>query len=114
MTKGQGSGDPLIVDFTYFSSTGACFRGRRSPIEIIRPSRYMKIKSKHFRWLKNWRFIADIQTPGPILLLDPASRQHCRDQNLNRQESPQVHPYQLLNPEKGSPASLPSVISSTK
>jgi len=26
------------------------------------PGRYMKIKSKYFRWLKNRRFIADIET----------------------------------------------------
>jgi len=35
-------------DFTYLSSIEACFRNRRFPVEIIRPDRYMKIKSKHF------------------------------------------------------------------
>jgi hypothetical protein len=37
-----------IADFTYLSSTEACFRCRRFPIEIIRPDEYMKIKFKHF------------------------------------------------------------------
>jgi len=50
MTKGQGSGDLLIADFTCLSTTEAYFRSRIFPIfEIIRPHKYMKIKSKHFR-----------------------------------------------------------------
>jgi hypothetical protein len=38
----------VFEGYTYLSSIGACFRGRRFPIEIIRPGRYMKIKSKDF------------------------------------------------------------------
>jgi hypothetical protein len=41
-------GDLWIVEYTYLSAIEACFRNRRFPVEIIRPGRYMKIKSKHF------------------------------------------------------------------
>jgi hypothetical protein len=33
----------------------------RLPVEIIRPGRYMKIKSKHSWWSENRRFIAAVE-----------------------------------------------------
>jgi hypothetical protein len=48
--------------YTYYSATEAWFTSRRFPIEIIRPHRYMKIKSKLFWQSKNRRFIAKIET----------------------------------------------------
>jgi hypothetical protein len=38
-----------VAGFTYLSSTKTYLRSRRFPIEIIRPGKYMKIKSKHFQ-----------------------------------------------------------------
>ena len=46
--KDSYSDKSKVVVNTYLSSTGAYFRGRRFPIEIIRPGRYMKIKFKDF------------------------------------------------------------------
>jgi hypothetical protein len=47
----QGFGNGSFLDFegyTYLSAAEPCFKSRIFPIEIIRPDKYMKTKSKHF------------------------------------------------------------------
>jgi len=43
------------------------------PLEIIGLGGYMEIKSKHFCWSKNRRFIAEIRTFHPSVLLSPVN-----------------------------------------
>jgi hypothetical protein len=54
------------ADSTYLSATGGCLRSRRFPIEIIRPDKYIKIKSKHFGYSEGCVYIARLSKKPPF------------------------------------------------
>ena len=60
--ESESEGPGSFEEYTYLSSVETCYRNRRFPVEIIRPGRYMKIKSKYFGLSQNSTSMAVIET----------------------------------------------------